>query len=120
MNLDPNLAVGILAGAGVGLFLIWRKVGGGKVSQEIVKQKIQAGAAVVDVRSQEEFRDGSYPGALNIPVQSLATKMGSLDKKRPVVLFCASGARSAMAARMLKAAGFADVLNAGGLDDMPA
>ena len=116
MSFDPTLAV---VAAGVGLFLIWRKVGGGKVSTEIVKQKILAGAAVVDVRSQEEFRDGAYPGALNIPVQSLATKLGTLDKQRPVVLYCASGARSAMAARMLKAAGFADVLNAGGLGDMP-
>jgi phage shock protein E len=115
MTFDPTLAV---VAAGVGLFLIWRKVGG-KVSTDVVKQKLEAGATVVDVRSQEEFRDGSYPGALNIPVQSLATKMGTLDKKRPVIVFCASGARSAVAARLLKSAGFADVLNAGGLSDMP-
>jgi len=36
-----------------------------------------------------------------------------------VVLFCASGSRSAHAARILKQAGFTDVINAGGLDDMP-
>jgi len=35
------------------------------------------------------------------------------------VLYCASGARSAMAARILKSMGFADVTNAGGLSDMP-
>jgi phage shock protein E len=36
------------------------------------------------------------------------------------VLYCASGARSAQAARMLKQAGFTEVVNAGGLDDMPS
>ena len=36
-----------------------------------------------------------------------------------VVLYCASGARSAMAARMLSASGFKKVVNAGGLYDMP-
>jgi phage shock protein E len=35
------------------------------------------------------------------------------------VLFCASGARSGQGMRLLKQAGFADVINAGGLDDMP-
>jgi rhodanese-related sulfurtransferase len=57
---------------------------------------------------------------VNIPVQDLARRMGELEKVRPVVLYCASGARSGMAARMLKQAGFAKVVNAGGLDDMPA
>jgi phage shock protein E len=37
----------------------------------------------------------------------------------PIVLFCASGARSGQGARLLKQAGFTDVTNAGGLDDMP-
>jgi phage shock protein E len=35
------------------------------------------------------------------------------------VLYCASGARSAQAARLLKQAGFTNAVNAGGLDDMP-
>jgi phage shock protein E len=36
-----------------------------------------------------------------------------------VVLYCASGARSGVAARILKQAGYAEVVNAGGLGDMP-
>jgi phage shock protein E len=116
MSFDPTLAV---VAAGAGLFIIWRSIGGGKVGADIVKQKIDAGATLIDVRSPEEFRDGSYPGALNIPVQSIATKLGSLSKEKPVILFCASGARSSVAARVLKAAGFKEVLNAGGLSDLP-
>jgi phage shock protein E len=85
-----------------------------------VKDKIAAGARIVDVRSPAEFRDGSYPGAVNIPLPTLPVRMAELEPKdKPIVLFCASGARSGQAMRFLKQAGFADVINAGGLDDMP-
>jgi phage shock protein E len=86
-----------------------------------IKEKIAAGARLIDVRTPAEFRDGSYPGAVNIPVASLPARMHELEpKSASVVLFCASGARSAQAARLLRQAGFTDVVNAGGLDDMPA
>lgn len=85
-----------------------------------VKEKISAGARVVDVRSPAEFRDGAYPGAINIPLPLLPLKMSELGPKTsPIVLYCASGARSAQGARLLKMAGFTDVVNAGSLDDMP-
>ena len=86
-----------------------------------VKEKIASGARIVDVRSQAEFKDGSYPGAINIPLAFLSARMHELEPKNtPIVLFCASGARSAQGARLLKQAGFTDVINAGGLDDMPS
>ncbi len=86
-----------------------------------VKEKIAAGARIIDVRTPAEFRDGSYPGAVNIPLANLAARMHELEpRSAPVVLFCASGSRSAHAARILKQAGFTDVINAGGLDDMPS
>ncbi len=85
-----------------------------------VKEKIEAGARVVDVRTPAEFKDGTYPGAINIPVSLLPVRMNELEPKdKPIVLFCASGARSGQAARLLKQAGFTDVVNAGGLDNMP-
>jgi phage shock protein E len=81
---------------------------------------IKAGAAVVDVRTREEFEQGHYPEALNIPVDQIQRRMGDLgDKKTPIVLYCASGARSAYAAQLFRTAGYSDVTNAGGLDDMP-
>jgi phage shock protein E len=85
----------------------------------LVKQKIDAGATIIDVRTPEEFRDGAYPGAINIPVSNLGARLADISKSKPVVLYCASGARSASAARAMKQAGFADVVNAGGLGDMP-
>ncbi len=116
MSVDPWM---LAAGVAAALVLASRLARGGKVASSVVQAKIAAGASVVDVRSPDEFRGGAYPGAINIPVQVLPARMGELPKDRPVVLYCASGARSAAAARMLKQAGFADVVNAGGLGDMP-
>ena len=85
-----------------------------------VKEQIAAGARIVDVRSPAEFKDGAYAGAINIPLSSLLARMNELEPRdKPVVLYCASGARSGQGARVLRQAGFTDVINAGGLDDMP-
>jgi phage shock protein E len=45
--------------------------------------------------------------------------MADLPKDKPIVLYCASGGLSAQAARILKRAGFTDVINAGSLGNMP-
>ncbi|MGA2378901.1 MAG: rhodanese-like domain-containing protein [Spirochaetia bacterium] len=85
-----------------------------------IKEKIAAGAKIVDVRTPAEFKDGAYPGAINIPLALLPLKMKELEpRSTPIVLYCASGARSGQGMRFLKQNGFTDVLNAGGLDDMP-
>ncbi len=86
----------------------------------IIAEKIQAGAVILDVRTPDEFADGHYPNALNIPVRDLMRRMGEIgDKGKPVVVYCETGARSALAAKLMKASGFKDVINAGGLYDMP-
>lgn len=115
MSIDP-LTAAVVA---VGVWLVVRRFLGGKAKMSVVKQKIEAGAKIVDVRSPDEFRDGGFPGAVNIPLQDLQRRLGEIPKEKPVVLYCASGARSGMGARMLKQAGYADVTNAGGLGDMP-
>jgi len=86
----------------------------------IIKEKIQAGAIIIDVRSPAEFADGYYHGAKNIPVNSLLDRLADVGPKdKPVIVYCASGGRSSVAQAMLKANGFVDVTNAGGIDDMP-
>jgi rhodanese-related sulfurtransferase len=74
---------------------------------------------VIDVRSPAEFRGGAFPGAVNIPLGELAARTSEIPRDRPVVLYCASGTRSGMAAGQLRKAGFSDVVNAGGLGAMP-
>ncbi len=74
---------------------------------------IKNGAIIVDVRSPIEFEQGSRPGSLNIPLDQIASRLKELDKNKTIILCCASGARSGMALGILKANGFANVINAG-------
>ena len=65
-------------------------------------------AAVVDVREPREFSAAHLPGATNIPVGELHSRMGSLPKGR-VVFVCRSGARSLTAAALASRAGVEDI-----------
>ncbi len=100
--------------AGAGLFtayFIYKKIkmGGNKVK---LKQMLQDGAKVIDVRSKGEFAGGSFPGAINIPLDELSAKVNSIGKKdQPVIVYCASGMRSSSAQRVLMSAGFENVEN---------
>ncbi len=86
-----------------------------------LKEKLLAGATVIDVRTAGEYKDDHFPGAKNIPVDLLPSRMAEVGPKdRPVVVYCASGGRSAIARAMLKANGFLDVTDAGGFANMPA
>jgi rhodanese-related sulfurtransferase len=74
---------------------------------------------IVDVRTPEEFEGGAVPGAVNIPMDDLGYHVDQLgEKDREITVYCASGARSAYAARMLQQMGFNNVQNGGGLMDM--
>lgn len=73
----------------------------------------------VDVRSEQEFKSGHYPEAINIPLQEIQVKANELKQLNvPIVLYCRSGARSYNALQILKQLGFSDVYNAGGLEDL--
>jgi phage shock protein E len=116
VTLDPTtLTLVAVAGA----FLLAKLLLGRRVPSEVVAGKLRDGATVVDVRTPAEFRTGAYRGAINVPLQELSAKLGRIPKDRPVVVYCASGSRSAWAARILRRAGHADVSNAGGLRHMP-
>ena len=88
------------------------------------REMIAAGAIVVDVRTPDEFAAGSVPGAANIPIQDFAGRIAEVeklaggDKTRPIVVYCASGNRSSKAKTQLEAAGYTQVVNGGGFDDL--
>ena len=64
------------------------------------------GALILDVRTSREFGSGHIKGAVNIPVQVLAQKVGQIKKKdKMVIAYCKSGQRSALATRILKKSG---------------
>lgn len=75
----------------------------------------ERGAVLVDVRTPGEFSAGHLPDALNLPVDRVvdAANQAKLAKETPLVLYCASGTRSALAARKLRAAGYREVVDIG-------
>lgn len=70
-------------------------------------------AIVVDVRDQGEYAQGHIPNARHLPLADLERRSGELEKfkDRPLILCCASGARSASAVAQLKKAGFGKIYN---------
>lgn len=68
---------------------------------------------IVDVREPQEFTDalGHIPGARLLPLSQLAIRADEIDRQRPVVAVCRSGARSAQATVLLGKAGFQQVAN---------
>ncbi len=74
----------------------------------------------LDVRELEEWQEGHIPGALHIPRGNLESRIEGLvpDKGHEILVYCASGARSAFAARALAELGYSDVASvAGGFSD---
>jgi len=84
-----------------------------RIARSNIPRLLSEGALVVDVRTSHEFAAGSRPGSLNIPLSELPKKIHILDKNKPIVVCCASGARSGAAQTILKKHGFRNVLNAG-------
>jgi rhodanese-related sulfurtransferase len=73
-------------------------------------------ANIVDVRSAEEFATGHLIGARHVPVERLQDDLSKTitDKKRPLILVCASGMRSGRALGVAKAQGFEQAHSLGG------
>ena len=73
---------------------------------------------ILDVRSKLEFLFGHLPDAVCIPVTRLPDDLLKRDDVGPgsrILIYCASGARSAMAANELRAAGYTNVVDGGGM-----
>ncbi|MDO4905941.1 MAG: rhodanese-like domain-containing protein [Lautropia sp.] len=69
----------------------------------------------IDVRTPREYADGHLPGAVNLPLNELASKIEALvpDKDTPVMLYCRSGNRSGQALRILRGMGYTQAVNKG-------
>ncbi|PKL18260.1 MAG: rhodanese-like domain-containing protein [Spirochaetae bacterium HGW-Spirochaetae-5] len=108
----------VTAAAAVFVFLSF-KSGCGLDSRAAVKELIDNGALVVDVRTPEEYAAGHYENSVNIPLGELESKIdlfGSKDNN--IVVYCRTGNRSEKAKIILERYGFKNVTNGGGLKDM--
>jgi len=74
----------------------------------------QSESMLIDVRTTEEYQEGTIPGAINIPVDELRERLGSIPKDKDIVLFCAVGQRAYVAARIMVQSGFTGVRNLSG------
>ena len=86
-----------------------------------IKTLITQGARVVDVRTVEEFNSGHYEGAVNIPLHTVEERISEFgeDKTKPIIVYCRSGNRSSQAKTILESKGYTNIINGGGLSDMP-
>lgn len=97
-----------------------------RITAEEARGLIAAGALVIDVRDAPEVAaSGKVRGAVNISRGMLEFRAdaetpyhdAALRKDRPVILYCASGGRSALGGKLLKDMGYEQVYNLGGFKD---
>jgi len=87
-----------------------------EISPEQAQAAVDAGEAqLVDVREGYEWEAGRIEGARHVELQELASQAATLDRDRPVIFQCRSGARSLMAAQAFRQAGYQAYSMAGGL-----
>jgi rhodanese-related sulfurtransferase len=55
----------------------------------------------IDVRSATEFAAGHIPGAINIPMDEIESRLADLGQQRPIVLICQAGKRASMTRALL-------------------
>jgi rhodanese-related sulfurtransferase len=71
-----------------------------------LKEKLNQGAIILDVRSKGEYKGGNVKGSINIPLDALDSRIKEIKlKDKPVITCCASGMRSGVAKNKLKANG---------------
>ncbi len=89
-------------------------------AQEVAKLLAGDEIQLIDVRQTYEHEAGRIAGDRLIELMQLGAELDSIDPERPVVFYCRSGARSAMAAEALQGAGFDAHNMLGGLLDWVA
>jgi phage shock protein E len=105
---------------GVALVLIALAVLNSRLRRIRLKKALAGGARVIDVRSAGEYAKGHYRGAVNIAHDRIGDRLKSVGPQdATVILYCASGARSGLAARTLRTKGYTRVINAGRYSAMP-
>ena len=89
-------------------------------TEQSAVQPEKAKGVWIDVRSAEEFNAGHLQGAVNIPHDKIIARIQAVspDKNAPVNLYCRSGRRAEAALTELKNAGYTNVTNHGGYEDL--
>ncbi len=91
----------------------------GDLTGQDARALVKSGALLLDVRSPQEFAGGHLEGALNLPHQNVtgAEPVLAAKKNEDIVVYCQSGRRSAIVAKVLREAGFTKVHDLGGMSN---
>lgn len=109
------IAIAIVSGAMLLRPVLQRRTGGPALDTLGATRLINdTHAIILDVREPAEFGTGHLPNARNIPLGELDKRAAELPSGKPVLICCATGARSGKAASVLKAAGREQVFNLDG------
>lgn len=86
------------------------------INAGVAECRATAGAFLLDVRTEEEYRAGHIDGSTNLPLDKIAS-VGSVvgDKSTPLYVHCLSGSRSGRAVSWLQQAGYTNATNIGGI-----
>jgi rhodanese-related sulfurtransferase len=85
------------------------------VDRKEAEPLLSAGALLIDVRTEAEFRRGAIRSSKNIPLFRIRQEVESLDPARKLIIYCQTGSRSSIAAFMLNQRGFDCYALTGGL-----
>ena len=84
----------------------------GVIDGATARKLAAAGVKVVDVRTPAEFAGGHVPGAINIPHDEMAARHTEVGPpSTPVILYCRTGRRTAIAAKVLRENGFSTIFD---------
>lgn len=87
------------------------------INDELQTARSTEGSVIVDVRNPEEYLAGHIHGAINIPEDNINEIRSMIaDRSTPLFTYCLRGSRSTRAARSLKAMGYTNVTNMGGIN----
>jgi NADPH-dependent 2,4-dienoyl-CoA reductase/sulfur reductase-like enzyme/rhodanese-related sulfurtransferase len=85
-----------------------------QVSVSEVRQLVESGATIIDVREQFEYEEGHIKNAINIPMSEFRNRLDEIPTDRPVYIHCLSGQRSYNVVRALVNMGYTNVTNISG------
>jgi rhodanese-related sulfurtransferase len=77
-----------------------------EVTPAEAKALIEAGAEVVDVRTESEHAAGHIAGSRHVPLAEIQSEAAGLDRGKPLIVYCRSGERSGLAADAFAASGW--------------
>ena len=85
----------------------------------VIQEDLKNGAQFIDVRTAEEFKAGHFPESINLPLDKIESgEFPTVAKNTTIYLYCRSGNRSSQAKQLLEKAGFTNVKDLGGLEDV--